>query len=88
MLAGVNTVGRTLLGDFAELVGRPPRTRARAAVELLLTLDEGRKEDARKWDTDEIKLEPPPSGSSPRIVAEARVLAERLRELVDDEGDA
>ena len=37
--------------------------------------------------TDEIDLEPPPSGSAPRIVAEARCLAQRLRELVD-EGEA
>ena len=82
VLAAVNTVGRTLLGEFAELsAGR--RDSGPGAVELLLTLDEGRGKEARKWKTEEIELDPPPSGSAPRIVAEARFLAERLRELVD-----
>jgi ATP-dependent helicase/nuclease subunit A len=82
VLAGVNEVGRSLLDDFAELTagrtGEGP-----GAVELLLTLDEGRGKEARKWAQEEIDLDPPPGGSPPRIVAEARCLAARLRELVD-----
>ena len=82
VLAAVNTVGRTLLDDFTELsAGR--RDAGPGEVELLLTLDEGRGKEARKWKTDEIDLDPPPSGSAPRIVAEARFLAERLRNLVE-----
>jgi ATP-dependent exoDNAse (exonuclease V) beta subunit len=85
VLAGVNEIGRTLLGDFSELTsGRDPDGQE-GEVELLLTLDEGRGKDARKWAQEEIDLEPPPGGSSARIVAEARCLAERLRELVADE---
>ena len=86
VLAAVNAIGRTLLDDFAEL-GAGRRDAGPGAIELLLTLDEGRGKEARKWKTDEIDLEPPPSGSAPRIVAEARCLAQRLRELVD-EGEA
>ncbi|MDX6581088.1 MAG: hypothetical protein QOI10_272 [Solirubrobacterales bacterium] len=83
VLAAVNEVGRTLLDGFAELTsGRDPAGR-RGDVELLLTLDEGRAKEARKWAQEEIDLEPPPGGSAPRIVAEARFLAERLRELVE-----
>jgi ATP-dependent exoDNAse (exonuclease V) beta subunit len=86
VLATVNQLGATLLEGFE------PLTAARAAAEetpgavraeLLLTLDEGRARDAHKWATDEIDLEPPPSGSPPAVVAEARFLAQRLRELVD-----
>jgi ATP-dependent exoDNAse (exonuclease V) beta subunit len=85
VLAGVNEVGRTLLDGFAELTsGRDPHGRP-GEVELLLTLDEGRGKEARKWAQEEIDLEPPPGGSAPRIVAEARFLAERLRELVESE---
>ena len=53
------------------------------SVELLLTLDEGRGKEARRWAQEEIDLEPPPGGSPPRVVAEARCLAQRLRGLVD-----
>jgi ATP-dependent helicase/nuclease subunit A len=82
VLAGVNEIGRTLLDGFAELTagrvdGDP------GSVELLLTLDEGRGKEARRWAQEEIDLEPPPGGSPPRVVAEARCLAQRLRELVD-----
>jgi ATP-dependent exoDNAse (exonuclease V) beta subunit len=87
VLAGVNAIGHTLLDGFAELTsGRDPQGRE-GSLELLLTLDEGRGRDARKWAQEEIDLQPPPGGSSPRIVAEARCLAERLRELVDCDED-
>ena len=82
VLAAVNEVGRVLLDGFTELTaGRDPAGDP-GTVELLLTLDEGRGKNARKWNQEEIELDPPPGGSPPRIVAEARVLAERLRELV------
>jgi ATP-dependent helicase/nuclease subunit A len=87
VLAGVNFVGRTLLDDFAELTAGRAAPGEEGDVELLLTLDEGRGADARKWDADGIDLEPPPTGSSKKVVAEARFLAQRLRELVDA-GDA
>lgn len=92
-LAAVNAVGRALLRGFVELTaGREPSRdseddRAGAAggasAELLLTLDEGRARDARKWATEGIDLDPPPGGAPAAAVAEARFLAERLRELVD-----
>jgi ATP-dependent exoDNAse (exonuclease V) beta subunit len=82
VLAGINAVGRTLLDGFSELTaGRTDE--GEGAVELLLTLDEGRGKDARKWAQEEIDLDPPPGGSPPRVVAEARFLAARLREIVD-----
>jgi ATP-dependent exoDNAse (exonuclease V) beta subunit len=82
VLAGINEVGRTLLDGFSELTaGRTDE--GEGAVELLLTLDEGRGKDARKWAQEEIDLDPPPGGSPPRVVAEARFLAARLREIVD-----
>ena len=54
-----------------------------AATELLLTLDGGRGKDARKWAPFAEVLDPPPTETSMAIVAEARTLAQRLRELVD-----
>ena len=83
VLAGVNDIGRTLLDGFTELTAGRPSEDGRGAVELLLTLDEGRGRDARKWAQEEIDLEPPPGGSPAHNVAEARFLAERLRQLVD-----
>lgn len=82
VLAAVNEIGRTLLGDFTELTaGREDADPT--GIELLLTLDEGRGRGARKWAQEEIELEPPPGDSPPRVIAEARCLAQRLRELVD-----
>ena len=87
VLAAVNALGGALLDGFAELnAGRVPDD-GPGAVELLLTLDEGRAQTARRWAADEIDLDPQPSASPPRVIAEARFLAERLRELVDS-GDA
>ena len=61
VLAAVNEVGRTLLDGFARADRRARRRRrASARRELLLTLDEGRARDARKWAQEEIDLEPPP----------------------------
>ena len=50
---------------------------------MLLTLNEGRGKDHRKWKAEGIELEPPPSEGNWATVAQARALAERLRELVD-----
>ena len=85
VLAAINEVGRILLDGFAELTaGRPQGNEASARVELLLTLDERKGAEARRWDAEGIELaEPPPGGSALRVVAEARCLAARLRELVD-----
>ncbi len=83
VLSGVNEIGRTLLDGFAELTSGRDAGGREGEVELLLTLDEGRGKEARKWAQEEIDLEPPPGGSAPRIVAEARFVAERLRELVE-----
>jgi ATP-dependent exoDNAse (exonuclease V) beta subunit len=84
-LAAANTAGGVLLDGFGALTwGRPtPETGDPAgSVELLLTQDE-RAKDAAKWKSDEIELDPPPSEVTPSIVAEARFLARRLREMVD-----
>ncbi len=83
VLAAVNDVGRTLLDGFAELTAGRTAVDGPGSAELLLTLDEGRARDARKWAQEEIDLEPPPVGSPPKVIAEARFLAQRLRELVD-----
>jgi len=84
VLAAVNQVGRTLLDGFSELTaGRRAEAGRCGGVELLLTLDEGRSARARRWDAEEVGLEAAPGGSALRVVAEARCLAARLRELVD-----
>ncbi|CAN5455749.1 hypothetical protein BH10ACT11_BH10ACT11_05100 [soil metagenome] len=81
VLAAANAIGRTLLPDFQELTSG--REESASAVELLLTLDEGTKKNARTWKSEEIDLKPPPSVGQPAIFAEALALAERLSELVD-----
>ena len=86
VLASVNELGRTLLGGFTELTAGREAGDGPGSAELLLTLDEGTARDARKWAQGEIDLEPPPVASPAKVIAEARCLAQRLRELVDDEG--
>ena len=49
----------------------------------MLTRDKSEGDPALKWDAEEIDLDPAPSASPQRIIAEARRLAGRLRELVD-----
>jgi ATP-dependent helicase/nuclease subunit A len=82
-IAVVNRLGGALLGEsYRPLrVGSVPEQDAPAAagpaVELLLTAREG-------WDAEEIELEPAIDGRTPlNCLAEARFLAERLRELAD-----
>jgi ATP-dependent helicase/nuclease subunit A len=84
VLGPVNAVGDALLGDgFRHLAAARDPEGGEPAVELLLTLDEGRAESARKWSDYTEELEPPRSETQPHVVAEARALARRLRELVD-----
>jgi ATP-dependent helicase/nuclease subunit A len=84
VLGPVNAVGDALLGDgFRRLAAARDPEGGEPAVELLLTLDEGRAESARKWSDYTEELEPPRSESQTHVVAEARALARRLRELVD-----
>jgi ATP-dependent exoDNAse (exonuclease V) beta subunit len=83
VLAAANALGGALLEGF------PPLTAGRKAaaddprVELLLTLNEGGGADHVKWKDHAEELRMPPSESIPATVAQARALAERLRELVD-----
>ncbi len=84
VLGAINAVGDTLLDDFAPLTaGRIDDDAGPGSIELLLTRDRSSGDPAMDWNADEIDLEPAPSASSQPIIAEARRLAERLRELVD-----
>lgn len=88
ILSVANQLGDVLLDGFEGLVPGAGTAEPGPDVELLLTLDEGKKKDALKWADHAAALEPPPSETIPRTVAQARALAERLRELVDTEGVA
>ncbi len=89
-LAAANAVGSALIEDFPALsAGREPGGEPRA--ELLLTYQEGRGKKHLKWKDHAEALQRDPADEAPRrpqpprspeIVAEARALAERLRELV------
>jgi ATP-dependent helicase/nuclease subunit A len=85
VLAAVNEFGGALLEGFRPLTAAREASADRAgpAVELLLT-DCRRGGEADTWDMHAGELDPPRTGSSAAIVAEARFLARRLRELVDD----
>lgn len=83
VLAAVNTLGHTLLDDFVPLTAGRPLSAGAGSIELLLTRERSGANPAIKWDADGIDLDPAPSASPQRIIAEARRLAERLRELVD-----
>ncbi len=83
IVAAVNLIGEAIVGDsYTPLAAAlPPASSAgEPAVDLLLTLDEGRRNG---WAEHERALELPPSERQAKLVAEARGLAERLRELVD-----
>jgi ATP-dependent exoDNAse (exonuclease V) beta subunit len=82
VLAAANQVGAALLPEFPALTaGRQDDSGGGVRAELLLTVEQGAKGET--WKADGIELELPPSGSGPVVVAEARFLARRLRELVD-----
>jgi ATP-dependent helicase/nuclease subunit A len=82
VVGAVNLFGEALLGEaytplrVGAAAEEPPAT-AEPAVELLLTARDG-------WDEGEIDLEPAIDGATPlNCLAEARFVAERLRELAD-----
>ncbi|HYG97355.1 MAG TPA: UvrD-helicase domain-containing protein [Solirubrobacterales bacterium] len=84
VVGAVNLCGEALLGEaYTPLrVGAAPAEEppagAEPAVELLLTSRDG-------WDEEEIELEPTIDGSTPlNCLAEARFVAERLRELAEE----
>ena len=84
VLAAANAVGGALIDDFPKLqAGAEPAGAPRA--ELLLTFEEGGGKKHRKWQDEDVAeaLDPPASANKPRVVAEARALAARLRELVE-----
>jgi ATP-dependent helicase/nuclease subunit A len=82
VVGAVNLFGEALLGAaytplrVGVAAGEPPAT-AEPAVELLLTARDG-------WDDEGIELEPAIDGATPlNCLAEARFVAERLRELAE-----
>ncbi len=83
LVAATNAIGRGLLPGFEPLTAFVEEPRGAPPVELLLTVD-----DQKKWEDEETELprlaDDPSSGSK---VAEARRLAGRLRELVDEGED-
>ncbi len=81
ILAAVNRLGDALTPGYVPLTGG--RASEGFPVELLLTLDEGRRKDARNWAPFANALQPPPAETSMGVVVEARGLAERLRQLVE-----
>jgi ATP-dependent exoDNAse (exonuclease V) beta subunit len=86
ILGAANLLGDALLEGFQPLVpGRKP-TADTPAVEVLITLNEGRGKNHRKWADHADVLNLPPSETIAHTVAQARALAERLRELVGSEG--
>ncbi len=86
VLGAVDFAGAALLEDFAPLeAGLPPAGEPRGggnAAELLLT-DVSEDKARAGWRAEEVDLDPPPS-ASPASVAEARFLAQRLRQLADE----
>ena len=83
VLAAANCLGRSLLPDFQELTAGLKDEGGEPRVELLLSLNEGNGKDHRKWADHAEELDGGVVGS-PKVVAKARALAERLRELVDE----
>jgi ATP-dependent helicase/nuclease subunit A len=87
VLAAVDFLGEALFGaSFTPLEAgldvssEPPRDGP--AVELLIT-DTADDKPNQGWRADEVELEPPPGEKGAACVADARFLAERLRELHD-----
>ncbi len=83
LVAATNAIGGGLLAGFEPLTAFVDEPEGASPVELLLTVD-----DRKGWEAEETELprlpDDPSSGSK---VAEARRLAGRLRELVDDGED-
>ena len=82
VVGAVNAVGAALLDEFRKLrvgklpEGPPPGPAGEPAIELLLTR-------RRKWTDAENRIPTARADASPARVAEARFLAQRLRELAD-----
>jgi len=77
VIAAVNLCGEALLGDAYTPLRVGDRAAESGSVELLLTA----RDD---WDAEGIELEPAIDGSTPlNCLAEARFVAERLRELAE-----
>jgi ATP-dependent exoDNAse (exonuclease V) beta subunit len=77
VIAAVNLCGAALLGDAYTPLRVGAEASGTGSVELLLTGRDG-------WDAEGIELEPAIDGSTPlNCLAEARFVAERLRELAD-----
>ncbi|MFN8151981.1 MAG: UvrD-helicase domain-containing protein [Solirubrobacterales bacterium] len=82
VVGAVNAVGGALLDDFRELrVGKlpdgpPPGPAGEPAIEILLTR-------RREWGEADNRIPTARADASPARVAEARFLAQRLRELAD-----
>jgi ATP-dependent exoDNAse (exonuclease V) beta subunit len=84
VLGAVNFIGETLLEGFQPLTAGRDAREGPGRIELLLTRDRSADDPALNWDAEEIDLDPGPSASPQHVIAEARRLAERLRELVDE----
>ena len=90
VVAAINAIGETLLDDFMHLtVGREDADEGGAGVELLLVEGKGR---ANPWKKQGLDGEHPPgaavlssavASAKANRIAEARAIARRLRELVD-----
>ncbi len=80
ILAAVNVIGEALIDGYQPLTAGAPAPGA-APVELLLTHDPKAGNHAR-WADFATELQPPQAETNLGTVAEARALAERLRELV------
>ncbi len=89
ILEAANAFGDTLLENFTQLSvgeGSDQDIPGSPEVELLLTYQEGTGAKHLKWKDHEALMKLPQSETNPAIVAQARALAQRLRELVDDDG--
>jgi ATP-dependent helicase/nuclease subunit A len=87
LLASVDFLGEALFGEsFVPLEagrGVPAEPPADGPATELLITDIAADAPNEGWRSDEIELEPPPGEKGAACVAEARFLAERLRELHD-----
>ena len=89
ILEVANAFGETLLDGFDPLTigaGSDQAEPGAPDVELLLTYNEGGGASHVKWKDHESALKLPESEKTAVNVAQARALAERLRELIDTEG--
>ena len=87
VVAAVNALGTAVVGaDFRPLASQREADADAdgPAVDLLLTLEAGK---SNGWGEHAEALQPPPSERQAKYVAEARAVARRLRELVD-QGEA